>query len=374
MPIQSSTHVLILALFAASACSTTGRERAADAGQSSEVALASTLTPTDTSNDTVVVGFWNVENLFDTEDDPGNEGDDEYLPDRGWTPERYALKLDRLAEVIAAVGPHLLGVCEVENRRVLEDLVAHPRLGALDYRIAHLDSPDKRGIDCACVYRAPFGLADIEPAIRIHPFEKEGEAPTRGVFEVRLEAHGYPLSLLVNHWPSRGGDRDGAFRAIAGARVREVVDQEIARAAEAGEPEPDVLIIGDFNDDPFDPALRDSLGAARSRNAVLNRRQPRLLYNTSWRLLGRPDEGTLYYNNDWVWNVFDQLICSRGLLDDEGFGYVEDSFDAFGPEHMRDHYRRPLRFRQNRDGSWQEGYSDHFLVHARLRIAPEGER
>ena len=311
----------------------------------------------------VVVAFWNVENLFDTDDDPANEGDDEYLPARGWTPERYQRKLDHLALVIAAVGPHALGLAEVENRRVLEDLFARPPLAPLGYRIVHRDSPDKRGIDLALAYRAPFALV-ADDAVHLHPIDKPGTLPTRGVLEVPLAIAGQTLTVLVNHWPSRGGDRDGAFRAVAGRVVRGLVHR-------IGD-DADVLVIGDFNDDPFDASITTALGAVRSRNAVLNRRDQKALFNASWPLLGRTDEGTLYYNRDWVWNVFDQVIVSRGLLAPAGFELVADSVQTYAPDTVRDEHRRPRFFRRVRDG-WTEGYSDHFLVFARLR-APAGGR
>jgi endonuclease/exonuclease/phosphatase family metal-dependent hydrolase len=309
--------------------------------------------------------FWNVENLFDADDDPTNEGDDEYLPDRGWTEERYATKRARLAEVLSAIDPHLIGFAEVENRRVLEDLFAAPELAAAGFRIAHIDSPDKRGIDVALAFRAPFVLAAGE-AVRLHRIEKDGELPTRGVLEVRLEVEGAPLFVLVNHWPSRGGDRDGAFRRIAGARVREVVDAITAEEAAAGR-EADVLIVGDLNDDPWDASVVDALGAVRSRNAALHRNDPRVLFNPSWAIAGEPDLGTLYYNPQWTWNVFDQAIVTRGLLDEVGFGYVDGSLRVHATDAMRDHLRRPKWFRRGRGGEWTEGYSDHFPIHGELR-------
>lgn len=308
--------------------------------------------------------FWNVENLFDADDDPANPGDDQYLPANGWTAERYALKRAHLAEVIAAVRPHVIGFAEVENHRVLEDLFADPRLDPLGWSIAHVDSPDKRGIDVALAFRAPFRLAGAD-AVRLHPIEKEGELPTRGVLEVRLEAEGAPLFVLVNHWPSRGGDRDGAFRRVAGTVVRSVADRIVAEEAAAGR-EADVLVVGDLNDEPFDPSVVDALGAVRSRNAVVNRRNVRHLFNASWELLGQSDLGTIYYNPEWTWNVFDQVIVSRGLLDEVGFAYVEGSLRVYAPDELRDEYRRPRWFRRSRGGEWSTGYSDHFLVYGRL--------
>jgi len=319
------------------------------------------------------VAFWNVENLFDADDDPANPGDDEYLPDGGWTEARYQTKLDRLAEVIAAVAPSVLGMAEVENRRVLADLFAHPRLASLEYEVAHVESPDKRGIDVALAFRAPFRLAPGQ-SVRLVPIEKEGELPTRGVLVVELVTagsasglDGTPLAVLVNHWPSRGGDRDGAFRAVAGTVVRGIVD--------ALGHDRDLVVMGDLNDDPFDASVRQHLGAIRSRNAVANRNDRRALFNPTWALLGTPDLGTLYYNSDWVWNAFDQILVSRGMLDPAGFAWVDGSIDVYAPDELRDQYRRPRRFRKGRGDEWNEGYSDHFMVLGRIRaagaVAPE---
>ncbi|MBK8977427.1 MAG: endonuclease/exonuclease/phosphatase family protein [Planctomycetes bacterium] len=310
--------------------------------------------------------FWNVENLFDAEDDPANPGDDEYLPATGWTADRYARKRDHLAEVVATLAPHVIGFAEVENRRVLDDLFADARLAPLGFSVAHVESPDKRGIDVALAYRAPLALRGDDP-VRLHPIDKPGEQPTRGVLEVRLEADGQPLFVLVNHWPSRGGDRDGAFRRIAGARVREVVDAIVAQEATAGR-EADVLIVGDLNDDPWDASVVEALGAVRSRNATLNRTNVRSLFNPTWSLLAEPDVGTLYYNPEWTWNVFDQAIVTRGMLDDRGFAYVDGSLARHASDAMRDRYGRPRWFRAGRNGEWTEGYSDHFPIHGRLAL------
>lgn len=312
----------------------------------------------------LVYAFWNVENLFDADDDPANAGDDEYLPAREWTADRYARKLDHLSSVIAAIGPHVIGFAEVENRRVLDDLCQTEKLRGLGLQVAHIDSPDKRGIDVALAYRAPLVLAGPD-AIRLHEIDPGENSPTRGVLEVELAMHGQPLFVLVNHWPSRGGDRDGAFRAVAAAKVREVVDRITADEEAAGR-DADVLIVGDLNDDPWDASVLRSLGAVRSRNAVLNRQKPRQLYNLSWGMLAEPDVGTLYYNPEWNWNVFDQAIVSRGMLDPAGFQVVEGSLTIYAPDELRDQYRRPRWFRRSRGGEWSEGYSDHFAIHGRL--------
>ena len=203
------------------------------AGAGSAQAPAPPATPAEPvsparSEDPAELGFafWNLENLFDTRDDPTNPGDDEFLPPTGWDEARYARKLDHLASVIAAIDPHLLGVCEIENRRVLEDLLRDPRLAEKGYRIEHLDSPDRRGIDLALLHRPPFALAGGDRAVLLHPIELgEGKGPTRGILEVNLAVGGAPLVVLVNHWPSRSGGAEASIpsRIAAAKTARRIV-------------------------------------------------------------------------------------------------------------------------------------------------------
>jgi hypothetical protein len=326
----------------------------------------------------VPFAFWNLENLFDAEDDPDNEGDDEYLPAEEWTQERYALKVAHLAEAIATLDVDILGVCEVENRRVLEDLVSHAAIAARGYQIAHLNSPDLRGIDLALLVADPVRFVG-EPVL--HPIDLgEGVRPTRGVLEVQVRIQDCPLTVLVNHWPSRYGGREAsAPRREQAARVTRAIVDERMRAAARDGTEADVLILGDLNDDPFDVSVHDVLGAVRERRAVThpynlltqNERQtsPRL-YNPTWALLAQSDQGTYYYWTDWTWNVFDQIIVSPGLLDGEGLDYVEGSLRVHAPQFLRDseeNAHRPAAFRKFR-GTWNEGYSDHFAVRGELRL------
>ena len=324
----------------------------------------------------VPFAFWNLENLFDADDDPDNEGDDEYLPANEWTQERYALKIGHLAEAIDALDVDVLGVCEVENRRTLEDLVSHAAIAARGYQIAHLDSPDLRGIDLALLVAAPLGITG-DPVL--HPIDLgEGVRPTRGVLEVQLQIQSRPLTVLVNHWPSRYGGREVSAprREMAATVVRALIDGHMRTAAQDGR-EAEVLVMGDFNDDPFDASVHDVLGAVRERRTVAHpynlltqndkQTSPRL-YNPTWSLFAEGDHGTYYYWNDWTWNVFDQIIVSPGRLDGQGLDYVEGSVRAHAPDFLRDtekNAQRPARFRKFR-GTWEEGYSDHFAIRGEL--------
>ncbi len=322
----------------------------------------------------VTFAFWNLENLFDTIDDPTNPGDNEYLPAEGWDPPRYARKLDHLASVIAAIDPHLLAVCEIENRRVLEDLVRDPRLAGKGYQIEHLESPDRRGIDLALLHRPPFTLAAGDRSLLLHEIDLGEGRTTRGVLEVDLVVEGTPLVVLVNHWPSRfgGAEKSKPSRAAAADTAHRVVLARIDAARLEGR-EGDILLIGDFNDDPFDPSLVDHLEAVRGKYALEGDRGRYRLFNPSWKFLATPDLGTLFYQSGW--NVFDQAIVSRGLLAPQGFLYVEGSLEIHQPDSVRNqsHPGRPPRWFRKYGDDWDEGFSDHFAIHGRLRVAPREE-
>ena len=327
-----------------------------------------------TDSQQATIAFWNLENLFDFEDDPDNPGDDEFLPEKEWDEARYLRKLDHLARAIDSLDAQLLAVCEVENRRVLEDLISQPALAEQNWSIAHIDSPDHRGIDLALLFRQPFSL---DGQATLHTIDLGGNAsPTRGVLEVPVKAGGRPLTVLVNHWPSRygGAEKSAPRRAAAAQTVRKITDQRLA-----DDHDRDLIIVGDLNDDPWDDSVRRQLKAVRELRSVTHESNlkpgrdgkfsPRL-WNPSWSFARGPDTGTYYYWNDWSWNCFDQVIVSPGMLDDAGIQLIQDSIQVHAPDFMRDseqNARRPARFRQFR-GRWEEGFSDHFPIKFDIHI------
>ncbi|NRA75756.1 MAG: endonuclease/exonuclease/phosphatase family protein [Planctomycetes bacterium] len=329
-----------------------------------------------TSSDQVVtsIAFWNLENLFDYEDDPENPGDDEFLPDKEWDQDRYSRKLAHLARAVDSLDTNLLAVCEVENRRVLEDLVSQAALEPDGWSIVHIDSPDHRGIDLALLYRAPFQLGG--PA-ELHPIDMGGgNIATRGILEVPMKVAGAPIVVVVNHWPSRyGGATESApKRAAAASTARKIIDRHLEQ-----NPLADIVIVGDLNDDPWDASVLRVLKAVREQRTVEHpynlspaqdgKLSPRL-WNPSWAFASGSDIGTYYYWNDWTWNCFDQIIVSPGMLDSDGISLVKGSVAVHHPEFMTDSVKnasRPARFRKFR-GNWEEGYSDHFPVKAKIQI------
>lgn len=317
----------------------------------------------------VSIGFYNLENLFDTVDNENN--DEDYLPNgaNAWTEERYQMKLANMAEAISQMAgghaPDVLGVCEIENRNVLEDLIAHPRLATLGYQIVHFDSPDRRGIDVALLYRpSVFKFVGAES----HPVKIPGEAHilTRDVLEVNGHILGERFSLLVAHWPSRaGGEQISLNRRMSAARVmRSVVD-----SLQQTHPEERIILMGDLNDDPISPSLTEGL---RSLNKVEQIQNPTDLVNLMAKL-HRSGYGTLAYRD--VWNLFDNIIVSANLLDSKPqqlYVQVDKKTGAYGRIYnapfltqSTGHYKGyPLRTMSN--GKFQNGYSDHYPVYIYL--------
>lgn len=317
----------------------------------------------------VSVGFYNLENLFDTIDNENN--DEDYLPNgaNAWTEERYQMKLANMAYAISQMAggkaPDVLGVCEIENRHVLEDLVAHPSLAALGYEIVHYDSPDRRGIDVALLYRP--SVFRFTGAMS-HPVNISGEPhiKTRDVLEVNGTILGESVSILVAHWPSRaGGEQISLNRRMSAARVmRSVVDSlQVQRSNEK------IILMGDLNDDPISPSLTEGL---RSLNKEADIETASDLYNVMAKL-HRSGYGTLAYRD--VWNLFDNIIVTANLLDDksEGLRIQKDKrTDAYGRIYnaafltqATGHYKG-YPFRTMSNGQFQNGYSDHYPVYIYL--------
>ena len=255
------------------------------------------------------VMFYNLENLYDTEDD-SLKRDEEFLPEGGrhWTGYRFYEKLTALSKVIANTGnwepPAVIGFCEAENRVVLEKLVRHPLLKTWNFNIIHKDSPDKRGIDVAAVYRPSV----FNPLFyRYFPPVPDGDPipDTREILHLcGILAGEDTLHIFFNHWPSRYGGmmETRPMRKKAAERLRSEVDNLRQKYHH-----PRIIIMGDFNDQPRDESLSRYLGAGGDIT-----RNPDALYNTAFRW-EKEKRGTLKYQSQW--NIFDQIIINEALLD-----------------------------------------------------------
>jgi predicted extracellular nuclease len=251
----------------------------------------------------LTVMFYNVENLFDTADDPLTD-DEEFTPGgkNAWTKERYSKKVGDLAKVIASVDaelPEIVGLCEVENRMVVDDLFASQALTSGKYEIIHRESPDGRGIDCALAYRPDAILFDKQLFYR--PTLPAGDRPdTRLLLYARGIKGKDTLHVFVNHWPSRSGGQEATEpkRMALATLVREKVDSIIQTSADAR-----ILLMGDFNDYPDNKSIREVLQASGSQDGFM--------FNFMDEFQ-RKGEGTYYYKGEW--GCLDQFITSGSMV------------------------------------------------------------
>ncbi len=315
-----------------------------------------------------VIAFYNLENLFDTDDDPQNPGDDEWLPSaaKQWTPQRYQEKLGRLATTIATLGggastggPALLGVCEVENEKVLRDLLTQPPLATSNYGIVHRESPDWRGIDCGLLYRREKFEVIGSQALYVDIGTRSDGSPrtTRDILMVVGQLEGAPLTVFVNHWPSRRGGEAASRpgREAAAQLLRAAVD-----SIQAADPAMGIIIVGDFNDDPTSPSLAKTLQATGKRGDAAQTG----LYNPMTSLY-RQGEGSLGYRDSW--NLFDQIIVSDNLAQaDEGWR-LKQARVLRQPNLLQPSGRfKGYPLRTYVGNSYLGGYSDHLPVYAIL--------
>ncbi|MEQ8926595.1 MAG: endonuclease/exonuclease/phosphatase family protein [Fulvivirga sp.] len=315
------------------------------------VLLCTNLLAQDTPIGTI--GFYNLENLFDTEDDP-EINDEEYLPtgEREWTEERYQSKLENMSRVIAdmAFGPDIVGLCEVENRKVIEDLIQTDHLKLKRYQIVHFNSPDARGIDVALIYKqGRFTPFDVRSIRFKDPADKDFR--TRDILWVKGLFNGDTLHVAVNHWPSRRGGKEDK-RLIAAEILRKAVD-----SVQNINPEAKIVLMGDFNDDPSNKSVKKVLMADNKEKKLENG----MLYNASGDTF-KDGLGTLFYRG--AWNLFDQIIISQSLLKGQAtnYYYIPNSFKVFAGEYMRETkgQNQGAPFRTFSYGVYQNGFSDHY--------------
>lgn len=317
--------------------------------------LSAQVPPTDKRLVPVCIAFYNVENLFDTIPQTG-DADIEFTPSgtNKWNSRRYFEKLDRLAEVISKIGtdltpdgPALIGLCEVENERVLEDLVRQQRIIGRNYQIVFLQGRDRR-INNALLYNPRYFT--LENASSVPVIMDDSDFRTRDHLVVTGMLMGEQMHFIVNHWPSRtGGERRSMPRRIAAAKVaRAAVDSLKALNGNAK-----VVIMGDFNDDPKDASLASYLNA----EGDISKLRDGQLFNP-YVNLHLKGVGSLAYRDSW--NLFDQVILSQSLIDQNGFRFLEAR--VYNKSFLRQPIGRfkDYPFRSYGGGVYLGGYSDHF--------------
>ena len=306
------------------------------------------------------VGFYNLENLFDTIHDAG-KNDFEYLPDgvNKWGTMKYSAKLKNMATVLNEMSADMLpmgmaavGVSEVENYRVLDDLVNHPVLAHRGWKVAHIEGPDTRGVDCALLYN-PKLFKQIDS--RLVPYiteENDTTYKTRGFLVVSGQMAEERVHIVVNHWPSRYASSQSRERA--GVLVRAIKDSLLSV-----DPQSKIIIMGDMNDDPDDKSMKNSLGAMREQKHIKTSGD---LYNPWWNILRNKGLGTLKYRGKW--NLFDQIVVNGNLV-----GKDRTTLKYWKPEIFTRSYMlqqegkyKGSPKRTHAGGVWLNGYSDHLPV------------
>jgi len=320
--------------------------------------------------DTLYVAFWNLQNLFDTIDDP-EKNDESFLPDGDmeYTPERLDKQMYNLSRVIRSMnngkGPDLLGVCEVENQAVLESMV-DKFLNDLDYKIAYLESPDNRGIDNGLLYKTDkFKQLNLQADTVL----LSDGWPTRLIFGVNLlTQNNEKFTVFVNHWPSRSrGQEESELNRIAAAKtLKGAVDRIFNNDVDTK-----IIAIGDFNDEPVNISVLETLKAhplkCDSLHAEFEEKSSGELYNLSYSAFAN-GLGTYKYRENW--NMLDQIIVSGSLITNENFFYLCNSFEVYKPYYIvtKSGEYKGAPFPTYGGRRYLGGYSDHYPVIAKFII------
>lgn len=314
------------------------------------------------------VGFYNLENLYHPLSTDSLR-DVEFSPKGGnaWTMEKYEKKLANMAFALSEIakdfgGLAAVGVSEIGNRQVLEDLVATKPLKKRGLKVVHHDSPDWRGVDVGLLYdstRFEFLSSATYPfpyALGLSQGVTDSTFRTRDILLVNGKIAGERVSIIVNHWPSRRGDKSTVSRELA-AKVAKHIHDSLVNAV----PNIHVVIMGDLNDDPVDPSCSVVLGAKRNMSDV----KVGELYNTMWDKYAK-GIGSLCYQGKW--NLFDQIIVSQSLLGNDYSSLKFYKAEVFNRDFLiqKTGKYQGYPFRTFSGGHFQNGYSDHFPTYVYL--------
>lgn len=314
------------------------------------------------------VGFYNLENLFDTLVDPDTNKilQEDFTPVgyKNWNTPKYLEKLDHLSTVIAQLGtdvnpdgPAVLGVSEIENKDVLEDLVATEKLKDKNYQIVHYDSPDRRGIDVGLLYQPKY--FELESSINI-PLKIEGKDDfyTRDQLLVTGKLNGERIHFIVAHWPSRrGGEKKSEpLRKAAAALGKKIID-----SIQEKDPEAKVIYMGDLNDDPVDESLKKVMHGKHKKSQV----EEDDLFNAMYDFY-KKGIGTLAYRDNW--NLFDQILMTPPLISEGLDSYKFYKAFIFNKTFLlqQDGKYKGYPWRSYGGPNYIGGYSDHFPVYVFL--------
>lgn len=320
------------------------------------------------NSETYTIAFYNTENLFDFEDDPLiNDIDFLKTSNRNWNKERYQKKVYKTGMAISKIGfedfqkpPTLIGLAEVENNRVLNDLIKSAHLKDYNYGFVHYDSPDERGIDVALLYDMDHFLLESSESIKLDVESALGVKDyTRDILKVSGYLEGEKIHLLINHWPSRheGSDMTGYKRMYAAQTVVALIDDILQDDAEAK-----IIIMGDFNDNP----KNESIQYLKNAKSLFNPMEKLMSYT----------RGSA--NHKFKWILFDQILMTGNFLNahQEGLKFLKaDIFDdRFLTNYDGKYKGQPYRTYVGK--KYKGGFSDHFPVYIQLvknSLKPNGQ-
>lgn len=293
--------------------------------------------------------WYNVENLFDTLASP-NSNDQDFTPDGKlrWDSKKYNQKLQRLSQVISSCQsgsfPALIGLCEVENKSVLIDLVQYAGIKKANYKIVHEDSPDERGIDVAFLYRDSVFNYLGHKSIKII---LDGGDLTRDILYVKGKMNNETVHCFINHWPSRRGGEESEQKRVKAAYTLSLHVDSICKE----EPNAKIMIMGDLNDEPQDMSVFVTLNASNKPGSLFN-------------LCLEKDKnglGTHFYKDGW--NMLDNFIVSPSLLDGNGLVVKTKDATIYSPDWLTWFDKKnqvAVPSRTYAGSNYTGGYSDHF--------------
>lgn len=313
------------------------------------------------------IAFYNLENLFYPAHDTG-KSDYDFTPDGAYhyTWDIYKQKLHNMAYAISQIaidvtpdGPVFLGVAEIENEKVLQDLAAQPELKTRNLQIVHFESPDIRGIDVAFLYNPAYFRVLRAQALPLILKKDNKRIYTRDVLYVKgIFAGTDTMHVMVCHWPSRyGGEAATIWERRAAAQLCKDKYDAVTKANPAAR----VVIMGDLNDDPISPSIAQTLGATGNKKAAGDG----AIFNP-WIAYYKKGIGTLGYSDSW--NLFDQIMLSSGFLQKESSGWHFYQAHIFNKAFLKTAFGRYKGYphRSFSNNTWIDGYSDHFPTYIYL--------
>lgn len=306
------------------------------------------------------IGFWNVENLYDTLNDQW-KNDEEFTPagTNAWNGSRYRTKINHLAKVISEMatdatpdGLAILGLCEIENKSVVQDLVNDPQLKKRNYQIVHIEGPDFRGVDPSFIYNPSYFKVTKSVAYRVTL--NDSARRTRDILVVSGSFGGEPLTVLVNHWPSRRG---GELVSRPNRNIAAKMARHIADSITKNNPKAKVVLMGDFNDDPINVCIKDVLKTTADYKSCNDS-----LYFNPMEKPYKEGIGSLAWQDSW--NLFDQTILNKNWVPSNYQSWQYYTVRIYNKPYLRSDFGnfKGYPFRTYSGGAYTAGYSDHFPV------------